>query len=239
MFSRKEYAQNQFWDDRYKEHKGHFDWYVSWPQLREYLTASEEFLLPKNARILMVGCGNSRLSEQMYEAGYENVLSIDISETIVSRMQAEADKKGMKLVYQVADATAMPYEDQTFDVAIDKGTLDALACGDYVMSRKLLAEMGRVAKQVLIISHSSHAKRVPLMGEQYEGRTVFEVKVTLSGQAELINIMRTNMKGKPLSQIIRDQKALKECLEEYKVYQQLQKLKAPESIQRYQIKTTK
>jgi len=32
----------------------------------------------------MVGCGNSELSEEMFKDGFENILNIDISETVIS-----------------------------------------------------------------------------------------------------------------------------------------------------------
>lgn len=31
----------------------------------------------------MLGCGNSKLSEQMYEAGYTNIFNIDISPAVI------------------------------------------------------------------------------------------------------------------------------------------------------------
>lgn len=51
----------------------------------------------------------------------------------------------MDLTYIVMDATAMSFEDKQFDLAIDKGTLDALACSNEDISLRLLSEMGRVA----------------------------------------------------------------------------------------------
>ncbi len=54
----------------------------------------------------MVGCGNSKLSEQMYDDGYKNILSIDISEVVIEKMRDGAfikNKKGLR--YEVMDAT--------------------------------------------------------------------------------------------------------------------------------------
>ena len=42
----------------------------------------------------MLGCGNSKLSEQMYEAGYHEILNIDISETVIERMRKISEEKG-------------------------------------------------------------------------------------------------------------------------------------------------
>lgn len=65
----------------------------------------------------------------------------------------------MNLVYLVMDATKMEFEDKKFDIAFDKGTLDALSCGDDTKNLLLLKEMDRVAKEIIIVSHSSHTKR--------------------------------------------------------------------------------
>ena len=37
----------------------------------------------KNALVLNLGCGNSLLSEEMYNDGYKNILNIDLSQSII------------------------------------------------------------------------------------------------------------------------------------------------------------
>jgi len=61
------------------------------------------------AKILMIGCGNSPLSEEMYDQGYKNIISIDISGIVIDQMQTKADKDGRKLVYLEMDATNMSF----------------------------------------------------------------------------------------------------------------------------------
>lgn len=39
--------------------------------------------MTKEDSILMVGCGNSKLSQQMFEAGYKKIVNIDISPTVI------------------------------------------------------------------------------------------------------------------------------------------------------------
>ncbi len=64
------------------------------------------------------------------------------------------------MVFEVIDSTNMPYKDKEFDVAIDKGTLDALACGKINgITIKLVNEMFRVSSQMYFISHSSSVVR--------------------------------------------------------------------------------
>jgi hypothetical protein len=58
-----------------------FDWFLSPTYLLPFLSdlLSEAGLEdPKDARILMLGCGNSALGEVMYDAGYRNVVNIDV-----------------------------------------------------------------------------------------------------------------------------------------------------------------
>lgn len=98
----------------------------------------------------------------MYDAGYMNITSIDISEVVVERMNAQASKKGkVDLVYHVMDATQTPYVDEQFDFVVDKGTLDALACGQVSeISSKLMIEMLRITKHgLIIVSHSPSTAR--------------------------------------------------------------------------------
>jgi ubiquinone/menaquinone biosynthesis C-methylase UbiE len=73
----------------------------------------------------MVGCGNSKLSQQMFEAGYKDIINIDISPSVIEQM----NKQYPHMVWEVMDATEMTYPDGHFDCVIDKGTLDALISG--------------------------------------------------------------------------------------------------------------
>ncbi len=45
-----------------------------------------EYLNTSNV-ILNVGCGNSRLSEEMFEEGFKNITNVDISAVAVKSMQ--------------------------------------------------------------------------------------------------------------------------------------------------------
>ena len=47
--------------------------------------------MEKSNSILMLGCGNSKLSDQMYEAGYHDILNIDISPSVIEQMQAASN----------------------------------------------------------------------------------------------------------------------------------------------------
>lgn len=98
----------------------------------------------------MLGCGNSKLSDQMYEAGYEDILNIDISPSVIQQMKQASVKKGYeKMRWEVMDATDMAgIQDHSVDVLIDKGTLDALISGkNNDICVKMLRQYMRVMKE--------------------------------------------------------------------------------------------
>ena len=53
----------------------------------------------------MVGCGNSRLSEDMYDVGYHNITNIDISDTVIRQMTERNAKKREEMTFEKMDVT--------------------------------------------------------------------------------------------------------------------------------------
>jgi len=76
----------------------------------------------------MIGCGNSRLSAQLYEAGFQNIVYIDISEIVINQMKARF-KEMPKMQWLRMDAAKLELPDSSFDLVIDKGTMDSILCG--------------------------------------------------------------------------------------------------------------
>ncbi len=95
--------------------------------------------------MLVVGCGNSELSEQLYDVGYHQLTNIDISETVVSHMNQRNAERRPDLSFQQLDATQTGFESGSFQAALDKGTLDAMASEeDGALASRMLGEVGRV-----------------------------------------------------------------------------------------------
>jgi len=99
---------------------------------------------------LIVGCGNSRLSEPMFSDGYKDLWSIDFVETAIDIMKNRAKRSFKELEdrYLIMDARNMSFQDSTFDAVVDKGTLDAMMCGKNNLSNcsKLCTEVSRILK---------------------------------------------------------------------------------------------
>ena len=78
----------------------------------------------------MLGCGNAKFSEEMYEDGYRNITNVDISSTVIKQMNEYYKQKIPDMTYEVMDAREMSFEDGSFDCIIDKACFDALLSGD-------------------------------------------------------------------------------------------------------------
>jgi len=74
----------------------------------------------------MLGCGNSRLSEDMWEGGYRNIVNIDYSGILIQQMQTRHSQRRPEMQWREMDIRDLLFEDMSFDVAIDKGTMDAM-----------------------------------------------------------------------------------------------------------------
>jgi 2-polyprenyl-3-methyl-5-hydroxy-6-metoxy-1,4-benzoquinol methylase len=124
-----EYGERDYWDKRYSESDNSlYDWYREYSTCEDLKITIQQYV-DKNNKILMVGCGNSQMSEQMYLDGYKSITSIDFSGAAITRMQQRAKKMNLNLEYLEMDARYLTFADESFDTVIDKGTVDAMMCG--------------------------------------------------------------------------------------------------------------
>ena len=142
------YGEATYWDDRYEKAGGEaaFDWLETFESLEPYM---RKFMPRKNIRILVLGCGNAEFSEDLYDAGYENIVNIDISPVCIQQMTVRNAIQRPNMSWKVGDVTNMEFKNSSFDLAIDKSTIDALLCGDdaYIMVGKMMKECQRVLKK--------------------------------------------------------------------------------------------
>lgn len=87
-----------------------YEWYLEAsalvPRLLPCLPSlAEEGQLPA---VLMLGCGSSRLSELLYEAGYHHITNVDFSPLVIASMQENTRSACPTLQWLVADVTHMP-----------------------------------------------------------------------------------------------------------------------------------
>ncbi|OMJ30127.1 Methyltransferase-like protein 13 [Smittium culicis] len=119
-----EYSTKKYWDERYEKgsHDVVFDWFKTYSDIKDLINT----YIKKDAKILMLGCGNSSLSEDMYNDGYSEIVNIDFSEVVIDQMKERCSQTTMK--WEVMDVLDLKYNSNEFDAIIDKGTMDALMC---------------------------------------------------------------------------------------------------------------
>lgn len=86
-----------------------FEWYADWPSLRDPVLAhlSSAAAAGGSVRILVPGCGSSRLSEYVYDAGFRDVTNIDFSKVAVSDMLRRYVRSRPEMKWRVMDMTQM------------------------------------------------------------------------------------------------------------------------------------
>ena len=75
------YGDPRYWDKRYAENDGSmFDWLEDYQSLQPLI---KDLIPDKTSKIIIIGCGNAPLSEDMYDDGYKNILNVDISSVVI------------------------------------------------------------------------------------------------------------------------------------------------------------
>lgn len=165
------YGDVSYWEERYKNDEySTFDWLENYSTLKEII--SNLNINKETGKILNLGCGNSEFPENMYDDGYHNIKNIDISHNVINLM-IPRNKDRPEMTYEVMDVRDLKYESNSFDLAIDKSTIDALLCGDnaFINVAKMIKEVQRVLKvggYYMIISYGAPDYRVCHLKRKFE-----------------------------------------------------------------------
>ncbi|MCJ1251145.1 hypothetical protein MMC30_008376 [Trapelia coarctata] len=131
-----EVATLEYWDARYSRREDSaYEWFGSYTDFRSFFDRHIPALPPSNPLIVHLGCGRSALPTDLLHYGYHQ-LCVDFSKVLIEEMN-EQHKAQWRLEFRVMDVRDMTgteessigIEDSSIDVAIDKGTLDAMIHG--------------------------------------------------------------------------------------------------------------
>jgi len=144
------YKLQDYWNERYTKEEN-FEWCKSYDDFKDLIHKH----LRNSDKILMLGCGNSALSEQMYKDGYRNIVNIDFSPVVIENMKRKY-KHLVEMEWLVMDITNLTFSPNSFEVVVEKATLDALMVEERDLwnpSQEVRDRMDSVLKQV---SHTTH-----------------------------------------------------------------------------------
>lgn len=116
----------------------------------------------------------------MFEDGYQNIVNIDYSPTIVKAMEEKYKQLGIPIVCKYnslltdkqTDALNMSeFQNQEFNVVIDKGTMDSILCGEnsVPIGDKLLKEVYRILSHdgvFICVSYGDEEHRKTILATQ-------------------------------------------------------------------------
>lgn len=148
MAAQNNYGAIQYWEDRFQK-EDEFEWYHGWKPVLKSAMEKHGLAEPKTQKILMIGCGNSRMSQDMFDDGLEQITNIDFSERVIQKMKAKNTSRLPNMQWLDMDVKDMHiFADGDFDAVIDKGTLDCVLCAENSTKNGKLAlcEIARVLK---------------------------------------------------------------------------------------------
>lgn len=116
--------QQQHWEDVYQSKS--FET-VSWFQAMPTTSIQffEEIKLPKDAKIIDVGAGESRFVDYLLDEGYQNLTLVDISEEALDKTRKRLGEKGRTVSYIVADVGTF-FPPHQYDFWHDRATFHFL-----------------------------------------------------------------------------------------------------------------
>jgi EEF1A lysine methyltransferase 4 len=184
-----------YWDERFATEEK-YDWLVELEHVSHELLP----LLSVSDRILIVGCGNSTFSRDIYNAGFHNITNIDYSAVVIEKMCALHSASCPVMKWIEMDMTALTFADGSFDVIIDKAAMDAIVVeeGDVwdpeteviETIHKVCSEMARVlkpSKKAIQISFAQpHFRSKYLMGSHYSKANISPYETHL-GHSDVYN----------------------------------------------------
>ncbi|MBK7871202.1 MAG: class I SAM-dependent methyltransferase [Saprospiraceae bacterium] len=141
------FDRKQHWEQVYATKQAHE---VSWTQElpRTSLDFIHAFNLPKSAKIIDVGGGDSKLVDYLLAEGYENITVLDISEKALEKAQNRLGQNADKVKWIVSDVTTFKANEQ-FDLWHDRATFHFLTTSEQI--KKYLAIAKNAVQSYMVI----------------------------------------------------------------------------------------
>lgn len=162
-----QYGKANFWDESYMKETEPFEWYYPYENFRAILQRKITF----SSKVMMAGCGNSNMIEDMVADGYESLVGCDFSRVAVAQMEVRCSDIP-EASFHLRSLTDSDYEDEHFDAIVDKAVLDSIICSDSGLTklRQYVHEMERILTDTgvfVVISHNNPSKVLPYL-EQHD-----------------------------------------------------------------------
>jgi len=139
------------WDKHYRVYKPTILGRIMYSSHRRVLgkVMNEELELPKDAKLLDVGCGRGSTLTSFRSWGFNNSIGIDLADSGLEKCQENGFVLG-KDVFKI-DATTTPYDSESFDIVFSEGMLE-----HYEDFSPFVEEMCRLSNDYIILIQPNH-----------------------------------------------------------------------------------
>ena len=128
-----------------------------WQKVAEKI--NDFYKLPKNAKILDIGCGKGFLLYDFLKVlPNAEVFGLDISKYALENSKSEIKSKLIK-----GTATNLPFDDNYFDLVISINTLHCLEAPDLYQALKEMERVGRSYKYLCVESYRNEIEKANLL----------------------------------------------------------------------------
>ncbi|MEM6299896.1 MAG: class I SAM-dependent methyltransferase, partial [Bacteroidota bacterium] len=184
VFDRKAHWENLYQTKKLNE----VSWYQPIPETS--LRFFQDFNVPKTAKIIDMGGGDSFLVDHLLDLGYQNITVLDISKNAIERAKQRLSDKAQKVTWIVADAaTFEPTED--YDLWHDRAAFHFLTNQEDILSYLAVARKHIVTGGILILgtfSDQGPKKCSGITVKQYSESTMSELLGASFEKLKCINI---------------------------------------------------
>ncbi|KAH3863579.1 EEF1A lysine methyltransferase 4-like isoform X1 [Dreissena polymorpha] len=146
-----DYREQSYWDERYTSEDS-YDWFSGYTSFKHLLKAD----IQAHHRILTLGCGNSPMSAEMYRDGFHHIVNTDFSSIVIDKMSKKHSDM-IEMSWQVMDMCNIEFPEASFDIVLEKGTIDALMVQErdpWNVSEETCQKIDSILNQVMfIVSH--------------------------------------------------------------------------------------
>ncbi len=153
----KQFGFDYFDGDRQYGYGGYRHIEGRWLPLAQDLT--KHYGLKAGDRVLDVGCAKGFLLHDFTQA----VPGLEVAGVDVSSYAIDNALPDMKPFVQVANATALPFPDKSFDLVVSINTLHNLRIYDLVTALKELQRVSRGGKYIVVDGYRTEEEKVNLM----------------------------------------------------------------------------
>jgi len=158
------FGTQDYWEGFYEDNTtgaAEFEWFCSYDMLKPFvdefiepLVAASERAGTERLKLIVAGCGNSLLSNEVYDDFVDStgkprldLWNVDYASAAIARVRRSAGSRQMQhVVADLRDLGRDEFPDASADVILDKGTLDALFCAGKASVSAAVGEFRRLLR---------------------------------------------------------------------------------------------